>query len=682
MFFKINNYYMKKILFTVIALVITLPLFSQGNFTKGSEYCWNKKFHSKNIFSNAELSPNSPRHSYDVLDYKMNIDIRDCFISPYPHSFTGNLVITFKVDSALNFISLNASNTSLQVNEVGISGVTFSHTSNILKINLDRIYDPGETAQVSINYQHLNVTDNAFYTGGAMVFTDCEPEGARSWFPCWDKPSDKATFELYAKVPANVKLGSNGKLMDSTITGDSLFYHWKTKDPVATYLMVISAKVSYNLDIVYWQKPTRILDSLPIRFYYNSGENPAGIKSIIGNMTSYYTNRFGEQPFEKNGFATLNNQFSWGGMENQTLTSLCPNCWSEGLVAHEYAHQWFGDMITCGTWADIWLNEGFATYCEALWIENTSGYSSYKSEIISDANYYISSNPGRPIYVPAWINVTPPVGELFDYAMTYCKGAAVLHMMRYVMSDSLFFRAFKDYATDTASFKNKTAVTDDYTAKISQSSGMDMTWFIDEWVKQPNHPVYANVYQFANIGGGNWSVGFQARQSQSNTPFHRMPVVLKVTFSSGLDTLIRVDNTSNNQVWFWTFDRQPTAFAFDPNNDIVLKEGTTVSGLVGISANSNEVPGSFALKQNYPNPFNPVTNIRFDVPVKTNVELKIYDVTGKLVSTIVSGIMEQGRYTASFDASAIASGVYYYELRAETENNGLFRDVKKMVVLK
>ena len=86
-------------------------------------------------------------------------------------------------------------------------------------------------------------------------------------------------------------------------------------------------------------------------------------------MTTY-SELFGEHPFEKNGFATLNNQFVWGGMENQTLTSLCPNCWDEGLISHEFAHQWFGDMITCATWADIWLNEGFATYTEALWLEH------------------------------------------------------------------------------------------------------------------------------------------------------------------------------------------------------------------------------------------------------------------------------------------------------------------------
>ena len=670
-----------KIKVIVILVICLSAIFSQPNFQKGSEYCSFKKSNSRYIFSNADISPNSPRHSYDVLDYKLNLDIRSCFISPYPHSFTASVIITFRVDSTLNFINLYAVNTSLVIDSVSLSGVSFTHTGNTLTVNLDRTYNVNEVTQVKINYRHLDVADQGFYTGGGMVFTDAEPEGARMWFPCWDRPYDKATVELTAKVPANAKLGSNGKLVDSTLSGDSLFYHWKSRDPVATYLIVMSAKVNYNLDIVYWTYQ-RQGDSIPIRFYYNAGENPSGIKNIIGNMTTHYSNIFGKHPFEKNGFATMNNQFTWGGMENQTLTSLCPGCWSENLVSHEYAHQWFGDMITCGTWADIWLNEGFATYCEALWLEHTSGYSAYKSDILSDASSYLSGNPGRPIYVPAWINVTPPSGQLFNYAMTYAKGACVLHMMRYVLGDSLFFRALKDYALDTTDFKYKTAVTADFTTKVSQSSGVDMGWFIDEWVMQPNHPVYANLYQFVNAGGGNWAVGFQANQTQSNTPFHRMPVVLKITFSSGPDTSIRVDNTSNNQAWWWTFNRQPTAFAFDPNNDIVLKQGATTSGIVGIHVNQNEVPDRFALGQNYPNPFNPVTKIRFDIPAKSNVVLNVYDAAGRLVNNILTGYMEAGKYTADFNAINVASGVYYYELRAVSETHGIFRDVKKMVVLK
>jgi aminopeptidase N len=672
---------MKKVILLFTMLFVCAAFINSTyaqQFLTGHDMCAYKKQHSPLPIIDPGDSPNTPKHKFDVLDYKLNLDIRSCFISPYPTSYTGTEIIKFRVDTALNSITLNAVNTSLQINSVGLAGVSFSHSSNILTVNLDRTYNPNEVVQVQINYQHLNVSDGAFYTGGGGVMTDCEPEGARKWFPCWDKPSDKATLDLIAKVPANAKLGSNGRLNDSTLTGDTLYYHWISRDPISTYLMVMTAKVNFNLNIVYWHKISNPADSIQIRFYYQGSENPVPIQNIIVDMTNYYSMRFGEHPFEKNGFTTAPaSSFPWGGMENQTLTTFCQGCWSANLTSHEYAHQWLGDMVTCGTWADIWLNEGFATYCEALWYEHTGGYASYKSDILSDASGYLSGNPGWPIYNPSWAETTPPTGTLFNVAITYDKGACVLHMFRYLLQDtSLFFNCLYQYATDTTNFKYKNAVTDDFVAKMSTVAGQDLTWFFDEWVKQPNHPVYANIYQFTG-SGSNWSVGFQATQTQTNTVFHKMPIFLKITFASGPDTSFRVMNDANNQIWWWPFNRQPISFSFDPNNDIVLKQGSTVQGVINGIESQNQIPGKFALYQNYPNPFNPVTIISYDIPKRANVSLKIYNVIGQLVMQPINEVKEPGKYNLEFDASNLPSGVYYYEIKA-----GSFTDTRKMVLVK
>ena len=215
-------------------------------------------------------SVHTPKHKFDVLDYKLNVDIYNSFLSPYPKSFTGSVIIKFRVDTALNSITLNAVNTSLQINTVSMAGVSFTHADNTLTVNLDRTYNPNEIANVKIDYQHLNVIDHAYYTGSGFVFTDSPPEGARKWIPCWDRPSDKATLDLTAKVPLNAKFGSNGRLVDSLITGDTVYYHWVSSDPVATYLMVLTGKMNYNLDIVYWPKLSNPNDSIPARFYFNS----------------------------------------------------------------------------------------------------------------------------------------------------------------------------------------------------------------------------------------------------------------------------------------------------------------------------------------------------------------------------------------------------------------------------
>jgi hypothetical protein len=560
----------------VVSLLISGRGLSQNIDLKGSVQCSMRK--SSMVFApEPGDSPNSPRHAFDVLNYKLNLDIRNCFISPYPKSFGASNEMTFRVDTALGSIALNAVNTSLVIDSVRFPGTAFTHISNILTITLNRTYAVGETVAVRIFYHHNNVSDAAFYVSNGMVFTDAEPEGARKWFPCWDRPSDKATLDLTAKTPASVKLGSNGRLADSTTVADTTWFHWVSRDPVSTYLVVISAKVNYGLDIVHWRKISNPNDSIPLRFYYNIGENPATMEQRVISMITQYSTLFVEHAFEKNGFATLNSQFTWGGMENQTLTSLCTNCWSENLISHEFSHQWFGDMITCGTWADIWLNEGFATYCEALWYEYTGGYSSYKSDILNDASGYLGSNPGWPIYNASWAITTPPTGTLFNTAVTYNKGACVLHMLRYTLGDSLFFAVLKAYATDAVNFKLGNVVTADFITKVSQVAGQDMSWFFT-WVYQPNHPVYGNTYNITSLGSGQWQIGFKARQTQTNASFFPMPLTLRISFTSGLDTTLRVMNNINNQVFAFRFGRQPALLVFDPNNDIVIKQGNTTVG--------------------------------------------------------------------------------------------------------
>ena len=536
--------------------------------------------------------------------------------------------------------------------------------------------------------------------------------------------------------------------------------------------MVITGKVNYNLDIVYWPKISDPNILVPIRFYWNQGENVGSLNTMkikVPQMMTTYSELFGEHPFEKNGFATLNNQFVWGGMENQTLTSLCPNCWDEGLISHEFAHQWFGDMITCATWADIWLNEGFATYTEALWLEHLYGYSSYKNDILNDASTYMNSNPGWAISVPSWAIVTPDVNTLFNYAITYMKGACVLHLLRYVMGDADFFDGFYSYANDP-NLKYKSAVITDFKDHMSTAYGEDLSWFFDAWIYQPNHPTYQNQYWFQNISGANWQVGFVARQTQTNSSFHKMPIEIKLSFTTGADTTIRVMNDSNNQMYTWSFNRQPNNIIFDPSNDIVLKTATLsvippvpvelTSFTASVSNNSvvlnwitatelnnygfeversktqdargetwekigfvigagtttephiysfndklvtagkylyrlkqidNEgtfeysnivevsfmEPTEFSLEQNYPNPFNPVTTISFTVPEPGNVKLKVFDLLGQEVKTVVNEYKEAGAYSVSFDASNLNSGMYIYKIEY-----GSFTQTRKMTLLK
>ena len=544
---------------------------------KGAHYCHLKKISSGETPVLTDYPGYDIPHSFNVLKYTLNLQLYNCYFTPFPTNFKAFEIIQFEVDSALNTIQLNAVNSSLVIDSVRLAGSAFSHSGNILTITLDRTYNEGEIAEVKIFYRHQNVQDGAFYASGGMVFTDCEPEGARKWFPCWDKPSDKALLELTAKVPSSVKFASNGKLMDSTFRADTLIYHWASIHNVATYLVVMTSKINYNLDIVYWHKLSNPTDSVPMRFYYNAGENVSGAKALIKPMTDWYSQHFCEHPFQKNGFAALNSQFAWGGMENQTLTSICPNCWAEWLIAHEFAHQWFGDMITCSTWADIWLNEGFATWTECFWLEKNGGYSAYKAEVDGNASNYLAYNPGWAISVPSWATTTPDLNTLFNYAITYAKGACVLHMLRYTLGDALFFASMQAYANDT-NLRFHSATIADFNAKVNVITGANYDWYFTQWIFAPNHPVYANQFCFDNLGSGYWDVRFLVKQTQTNAPFFQMPIVVNIHFQDNTDSVIRVMNSNNCQEYSWTFSKKPTSFTFDPGNEIVVKQASLTQG--------------------------------------------------------------------------------------------------------
>jgi aminopeptidase N len=664
---------MKKLIYLLILLLSGNILFGQNSKnTTGSELCSYRKSHIQGTPIPFYEITSAPRHSYDVISYKLNLDIYNCFRLPVTSMFTASNLITFRVDSTLNSIQLNAAYEKLLIDSVKLQNgpsLSFTHGgASILTINLDRTYYPNEYVNVIVYYTHYNVTDNAFNVNSSgFVYTDCEPEGARNWFPCWDKPSDKATVDITAKVPSNVKLGSNGRLADSTVIADTIWYHWKSREPLSTYLAVITGKVNYNLDILWWHKLSNPLDSIPIRFYYSAGENILPAENAILDMTDYYSQLFGDMPFEKNGFCSVSTYP--GGMENQTLTTMS-RAGMDSILSyypHEYAHQWFGDMITCGTWADIWLNESFATYVESLYNGHIGGYSAYKNHLVRYANYYLSNNPGWAIY-------NPPFGSLFNTAITYYKGACVLHMLRYTLGDSLFFASFKAYATDTTNFKFKCALTDDYIIKINNVTGLDLTWFMYEWVKQPNHPVYQNTFAISNLGSGYWKVRFTANQVQTNSVHHKMPIVIKVSFTSGPDTLIRVMNDANNQTYEFNFSRQPASVVFDPNNDILLKTATLSSGVNSIPGS---IPDKYEMYQNYPNPFNPTTNIKYQIANKSFVTLKVFDILGKEVETLINEFQNAGTYEVGFEGRNLPSGIYYYKIQT-----GDFTRVKKMVLIK
>ncbi len=661
---KIVSFFSSLFLF----ILFTGNLASQSIEGSGAHYCSIKKMSGKNSTLDTR-GPNSPAHSFDVLKYTLDINLLDNYAPPYTHGFDGEVVVRFQVDSTLNSIILDANIESLEIKSVGLAGQSFLHVGNLLSINLGQTYFPGEVVEVSIEYSHLDVDDGAFYVSDGFVFTDCEPEGARKWFPCWDKPADKAELELFASVPPDVRLGSNGILVDSTLAGISLIYHWKSENPIATYLMVITSKKDYNLYIHYWNRPS---DGMPVptRYYYQD-ESQAFIEGVAEDhdlMNDWFVEGYGMYPFEKNGYATLNGDFPWGGMENQTLTSLMYQGWYESLIAHEFAHQWFGDMISPGTWADLWLNEGFATWSEAYWYESYGGYNAYKSDIVNNANYYKSANPGWPIYNPEWAEETPPKNVLFNSAITYAKAACVLHQFRYIVGDSLFFNAIWEYANDTVNFKYKSVVTSDFIDKMSDAVGQDMWWYFEPWLNLPDHPIYENEYYFYPLGEGSWEVNFLARQIQEET-FFPMKLNLFIGFEDFTDTVVYFDNMENNETFQFIFEKEPIYIDFDTENEIVLKTATLI-----LSDRQINAPDPIDLLEVFPSPADQYVQIIATPDPGLDFTLEMFNSSGKRVyqQRFQGG---KGRQEVTINTLGFTPGVYFVQLNS---TNG--KVVKKVVI--
>ncbi|HZX62203.1 MAG TPA: M1 family aminopeptidase [Bacteroidales bacterium] len=613
-----------------------------------------------------------PAYAFHTLNYKMDIDLYHCFAAPYPNDFMASLVLTVKADSAIQSILLNANNSSLQIDSVRLAGTSFMYSNNLLAVKLNRIYQPGEVFDVKIFYTHLDVDDGAFFAGNGMVFTNCEPERARFWFPCHDVPSDKATFDLTAKTPVNVTLGSNGILADSTVHGDTLYYHWISADPLATYLAVIAAADNYLLKILYWHKLSNPSDSIPIRFYYRPGENPDPVANVILPLTDFYSKTFCEYPFQKAGFASMNELFYGGGMENQTLISLCSTCWRESLAAHEYAHMWFGDLITCATWSDIWLNEGFATWTTVYWQEHNQGYASYKSFLINRyAKEYLANNPGYAIADSSWAHRTPSFDTLFNTYITYEKGACMVHQLRYVLGDSLFFSVLKAYVRDTT-LRYRSATIGDLMNVTNSVTGTNYDWFFHDWVFRPNHPKYQNTYDIQQNVVSSFTLRFLAKQTQPDPSFFRMILPLKIVFTDSTDTIVRVMNTINNQLFSFTFGKQPVRLVFDPDTNIMLKEGSTGLGIINIPGDS--VP--FNLFQNVPNPAGNKTDIPYFLQDPMHVTLEIIDISGKSIAFPYNEYKPAGRFIFTLDCSGLRPGTYFYRMKA-----GKYKMTKKMVIM-
>jgi aminopeptidase N len=406
-----------------------------------------------------------------------------------------------------------------------------------------------------------------------QAWTQCQDEDARHFIPCVDKPHMKMTTELSATVPSGFQVLSNGELVSSETRGKGPWsYRFKLDQPHPSYLLTL---VVGHFDVVD-DRPAKVGDKeVPIRYLVPVGQGGAATRSLgeTPRMLEFFSRRFGV-PFPWPRYSqVVVSDFIFGGMENTTATTLYEHVMlderaaldvsSTDLVAHELAHQWFGDYVTCRDWSHAWLNEGFATYCEHLEREQRLGRDEYDYGVAGDADTYLAEAGGRYQRAIVCRDYEEPI-DLFDRHL-YEKGGLVLHMLRRELTDDVFFDGVRRYLNRHAF---GIVETNDLMRALEQASGRSLERFFDQWVYRPGHPELTCKVSYDD---GLLSVSLKQSQKTGDTAVFALPIEIEVLNADGTRSRHRKSMTDAQDVLTVALDMRPLHVGFDPEQRIASK---------------------------------------------------------------------------------------------------------------
>ena len=651
-----------KVYYTIIiSFLISLSASAQKNVIADIE---SKQFAYTNKLQKVLYPGDS---TIDIKYYKLDLSL-----TYSTHFLNGKVTVNLKPASSINHYFLDLQN-NLTVDSITINGISnqFNHTNNQIVVALPRIFNANEIISTLIYYHGVPGSSGfGSFTFGQhnfkpVIYTLSEPYGASDWFPCKDTPADKVdSSDQWITCSSDLYAVSNGKLMGINDNGNGTkTFKWHNSYPIAQYLLSL-AVTNYTVYTNYYKYS--LVDSMPVVHHIYPETFPL-VQDVLDKtplMIKIYSDKFGQYPFlkEKYGHA----QFGWsGGMEHQTCSSM--GSFSEDIISHELAHQWFGDKITCKDWHHIWLNEGFATYCTGLYYEAVYGPATYKSYM--DSQMEVAKTAVGSIFVQDITNIN----EIFNSARSYSKGSAVLHMLRGIVDDTLFFRILKSYIADPALAYN-VAVTEDFQKIAETVSGLNLEYFFNEWIYGVNYPQYSLTWKYTLASGNLYNITLNlSQQNNANPSYFTMPVKIKIS-TAIMDTLFTVLNNQQTQQFSFTVLGKPVDLIFDPDNYIMKS-----LDIIDIPADLK--PSSFQLKQNYPNPFNPSTKIEFSIPTSSVVTIKVYNEIGQEIVQLMNEEKRPGNYSLEFSSTqgnkVLPSGIYIYKITA-----GNYSDSKKMMILK
>jgi aminopeptidase N len=470
------------------------------------------------IFNKSDESMSKNQKKIDVLHY-------DLFFDLYPEEkfIRADAKLTVHIiDKTLNAIELNFYE-NFVIHSVTLNGKEAKYKRTDERFIIDYFPSIPDTVLLGISYEGTperaglagfvfgNINDHS------LVYTLSEPNFASSWFPCKDFPNDKALLDIKITNDSSQISVSNGILVGIKTERNRRTYHWKTVYPISTYLIAIYSSDYSNFSDTYISQDR--LDTMSIDYYVLT-ENLSNAKIDFSEhveMMNFFSEKFGEYPFvqEKYGVA----EFLWrpGAMEHQTITGISSNMIGgkklfTDILAHELAHQWWGDAVGIKTWNDIWLNEGFSTYSEALFFEYRSGKSALQSTMRSKFQGNFNGTLSRP-------------GSFIFNRTVYDKGAWVLHMLRWQVGDEKFFEILRRYYQE---YKYLNTSTEEFKAICESISGSYLDKFFDQWIN--GEGVIKIEYEWTAISG---VTELTLNQVQSEYDTYHFPIEVQLDFEDG-----------------------------------------------------------------------------------------------------------------------------------------------------
>jgi aminopeptidase N len=589
---------------------------------------------------NLVVNPNT--QNYDITYHKLEFTV-----NPGVDSISGKITTTYTALANMSSLTFDLSNT-LIVSSVKINNVSlvFSQNTNELIITLPTTQILGTQATVEVIYSGIppqngfgSFTSTTRGTAATPVlYTLSEPFGARDWWPCKQDLNDKInSIDVYITAPSQYISVSNGVEPEApVISGGLKTTHFHHGYPIPAYLICMAVT---NYTVINQTAGTAPSTYPIVNYIYPESDTSTLRTQLLQTplILDHFSTLLEPYPYsnEKYGHA----QFGWGGGMEHTTVSFMQN-FSRGLIAHEMAHQWFGDKITCGTWKDIWLNEGFATYLASLVIERYDSPAAFITDKTNMINS-ITSLPNGAVYLTE--TEALDINRIFDSRLSYYKGAMVLNMLRFKLGGALFFQGIKNYLADI-NLAFKYAVTPNLQTHLEAVYGSSLAEFFNDWVYNQGYPKYAITVQ--NIATGQAKITVNQTTTDTSVPFFEMPVPIRLTGAEGDSQDVVVNNTINGQQFTVAVPFLVTGVLFDPKKDIISKLSTATLATADFNFDQ--------FIQLYPNPSSNALSV--DLPDGIEIESAIF-------YTVLGQKILETQSDKNWDISSFASGIHFLSLK-------------------